>query len=1026
MNKKLLKLMTITAAFALGLTSCGGTVKDKPTTDGDQEQTETVEEQKYTIYLMAKAAGYEGSYQEWLDSIKGLDGFSLLHGVTEPTSSTGSDGDMYINTTTWDVFARALGVWTKVGNIMGSQGPQGPTGPTGPEGPEGQQGPAGPQGNPGEDGKTAWSNTILPSEHGYVTVNVGSAFEGEDVTFTAHPEGNAELMALYLNDVDRIEDVDKETLSITVPMVKNGYVVRGVFALPGEFITANYYNYDGTFLDSEIFSADVGPSLYYTLRPTRPEDDEYTYTFEAWSVEQVGLYEFNLTATYTATPKPEEKQLVLVTNPIEEKDYYLAHDDANGESGLVFCRNSIINNYYLDFEFNVGDAPIARVEIDEKTESEYKYTIYFLVEGERYYLGVCCTSAGKFATGIAGESSYAYTQIPQAAKLKLNEDCSLTTLVYDPFNVETVELKLGTYSTYQTFGFNTLTRITNPARLFEYSSEKIPAVEVVLDEYSVTLEEGKTAQIGYSLNPLNSTDKVSFMSYDEKVATVDEKGLITAVKAGQTSIIVKANDEAYAYVGVSVTEKEYIYGTLENPISVDRAIELLNELGASKVTPEPMYVQGEVYSASYNSAYSNSEIWLKDSNGSKAFQLYRAVSGTGVDVSSIAAGDTVIAYGYGTYYQGTKYELTTMNNAVPGNPTILVHEAIEHPDIPEPALVTGKTIAEFLADTSGELKQLYELTATVKSFRDEGLDADVYGNLYIVDDEGTELFIYGSTESESALTWNVKSGMYEFSNPRNFLDMPLTSQIRIGSRITVKATLTSYQGNPQAYAIVTDVVNPELAGLSISETSVEMYEGKTHQLTASPIPVGATMYGAYWTSNNPEVATVDGNGLVTAISVGYARISIIYGNFEATCEVMVNELTMFPEDATPEQMIELLTGLKFDLPEFDSETVMYGVHSAGIDTISFTIMDFDNSTDLFEDGAFEQALINAGFVYYEDEHLPGITIYMLLDETQEPLVVVYFDHSDTASEYGNAIEFIMLVDEDTLERIPDSWYASEE
>ena len=63
MNKKLLKLMTVTAAFALGLTSCGGTVKDKPSQDDEQEQTETLEEQKYTVYLMAKAAGYEGSYQ---------------------------------------------------------------------------------------------------------------------------------------------------------------------------------------------------------------------------------------------------------------------------------------------------------------------------------------------------------------------------------------------------------------------------------------------------------------------------------------------------------------------------------------------------------------------------------------------------------------------------------------------------------------------------------------------------------------------------------------------------------------------------------------------------------------------------------------------------------------------------------------------------------------------------------------------------------------------------------------------------
>ena len=1020
MNKKLLKLMTVTAAFALGLSSCGGTIKDKPSQDDEQEQTETLEEQKYTVYLMAKAAGYEGSYQEWLDSIKGLDGLSLLHGVTNPTSNTGSDGDMYINTETWDVFVKALGVWTKVGNIMGGEGPQGPAGPTGP---------IGPQGEPGEDGKTAWSNTILPSEHGYVTVNVGSALEGEDVTFTAHPDEGAELVALYLNDVDRIKEVNETTLSITVPMVKNGYVVRAVFEEIGVYITANYYNYDGTFLDSEKFTSSEGPSLYYTLTPTREDDDEYTYTFDGWDVEQISLYEFNLTATYTATPKQEEKQLVLVTNPLEYKDYYLAHLNGNGDGSLVFCRSSVTSNYYLGYEFDVEDAPIARVEIAGSEQEEYRYKIYFTVNEEQYYVGVCCTAAGKFATGIAGQASTVYSQIPEVAYLKLNSDYSFSTRVYDPYNEEYVELKLGASGTYQTFGFNTSNKIANPARLYEYSSEKIPATEVKLDENSVTLEEGKTAQIGYSLVPSNSTDKVSFMSYDEQVATVDEKGVITAVKPGQTSIIVKANDEAYAYVTVSVTEKEYIYGTLDNPITVDRAIELLDKLGAGVITPEPMYVQGEVYSTKYDSSHSNSEIWLKDSNGSKAFQLYRTVGGTGIDVSAVEAGDSVIAYGYGTYYQGTKYELTTMNNAEPKNPTILVHEAIEHPDIPEPALVTGKTIAEFLADTSGELKQLYELTGTVKCFKDEDSDKDVFGNLHIVDDEGTELFIYGSTESESALTWNSKSGTYTFINPRNFLDMPMTSQIRIGSRVTIKATLTSYQGNPQANAIITAVLNPELAGLSISETSFEMYEGKTHQLSASPIPVGATMYGAYWTSSNPEVATVDGTGLVTGVSAGTANISVICGNFEATCEVTVKESNMFPEDATPEQMIELLTGIKLEFPEFDPNTVVYGMHSAVIDSISFTILDYDHTTNLFEDGAFEQALISAGFVLYEDENVvmpDGILTYALLDEKGEVIIGVIFGHSDTDSDYANAIEFIMLVDEDDIERIPDSWYADQD
>ena len=155
----------------------------------------------YQIYRLYVAEGGDMTYEEWLASIKGADGASLLGGESDPDATMGKNGDTYVNTSSWDVFVKSGGAWIKVGNIMGPKG---------------------------QDGRDAYSCTILPSEHGYMTVNVGSAFVGEDITFIACPDAGYILSHLYLNDVDVIDQMTDKT-QFTTKMVKNGFVVRGLF-----------------------------------------------------------------------------------------------------------------------------------------------------------------------------------------------------------------------------------------------------------------------------------------------------------------------------------------------------------------------------------------------------------------------------------------------------------------------------------------------------------------------------------------------------------------------------------------------------------------------------------------------------------------------------------------------------------------------------------------------------------------------------------------------------------------------------
>lgn len=79
-------------------------------------------------------------------------------------------------------------------------------------------------------------------------------------------------------------------------------------------------------------------------------------------------------------------------------------------------------------------------------------------------------------------------------------------------------------------------------------------------------------------------------------------------------------------------------------------------------------------------------------------------------------------------------------------------------------------------------------------------------------------------------------------------------------------------------------------GISL-DSSLTVYQGKTAKLTATTVPEGSTVT---WHSANPGVATVDQNGLVTAVSVGTAEVtaSITYNEISVTekCSVQVSRL----------------------------------------------------------------------------------------------------------------------------------------
>jgi uncharacterized protein YjdB len=84
-----------------------------------------------------------------------------------------------------------------------------------------------------------------------------------------------------------------------------------------------------------------------------------------------------------------------------------------------------------------------------------------------------------------------------------------------------------------------------------------------------------------------------------------------------------------------------------------------------------------------------------------------------------------------------------------------------------------------------------------------------------------------------------------------------------------------------------------VTGVTLNKTAETLNIGKTLSLKATVAPANATNPAITWSTSDEAVATVSETGLVTAVSVGTATITVTTedGGFTATCEITVTDDT---------------------------------------------------------------------------------------------------------------------------------------
>ncbi|MBO6517024.1 MAG: hypothetical protein JJ975_10790 [Bacteroidia bacterium] len=98
------------------------------------------------LYLDTTSANvYQRAKKNWqlVENLQGVqgkngsDGATWLTGKGSPSKSKGNNADLYLDTTTANVYKKNKGVWSLIENIQGPKGPKGEQGPPGEKGPKG-------------------------------------------------------------------------------------------------------------------------------------------------------------------------------------------------------------------------------------------------------------------------------------------------------------------------------------------------------------------------------------------------------------------------------------------------------------------------------------------------------------------------------------------------------------------------------------------------------------------------------------------------------------------------------------------------------------------------------------------------------------------------------------------------------------------------------------------------------------------------------------------------------------------------
>ena len=427
------------------------------------------------------------------------------------------------------------------------------------------------------------------------------------------------------------------------------------------------------------------------------------------------------------------------------------------------------------------------------------------------------------------------------------------------------------------------------------------AEEISLNKTELALERTETAQLTAIVSPETVDDRtVTWHIDDEKVATVNSEGLVTAVGVGKTTITATTNDGTKLSASCTVTVSPKLVESIslsENKLTLTRTrtYQLYATVRPEEAANRTVAWESEnpeiatVDATGLVTGVANGEttIYARTTDGSMLSASCK------VEVTPIYVERIVLEFQEYTKKKGEKSGMEYHVYPEDADDKS-VSITVENPNIVSARLSNLDNWFNYDCLEVGE--SLITLTANDGS----GVSASVrlivepyYVTFIRLDQteltlERTEKFqLTGICMPPEANNRKLMWRSADISIADVDAETGWVTGVGVG---TVDITAYADDGSGVFEICKVTVIPKKVESVSLNESKLTLKRTRTYQLQATVLPEVADDRGVTWSSDNPMVAKVDDNGLVTALAVGEANITATAadgsGN-SATCNVSV-------------------------------------------------------------------------------------------------------------------------------------------
>ncbi len=414
----------------------------------------------------------------------------------------------------------------------------------------------------------------------------------------------------------------------------------------------------------------------------------------------------------------------------------------------------------------------------------------------------------------------------------------------------------------------------------------VSATGVTLNKTKLSIGTGRKYTLKADVLPSGVTNsKVTWSSSDPAVATVDADGTVKGIKKGNAVITVKTDDGSFK-ASCKVTVYKSVTGV---KLNIDK-------------TTVPKGERTQLIATVLPSNAGNKNVTWTSSNTSIA-----TVSETGM-VTGRRKGTAVITVKTddGSFEASCTVEVLILAESITLDFSSISLDVGKRKQLTytiKPSNVSMKSVTWKTSDKSivkisqkGIILAVSRGTATITA---TSADGNVMARCRVTVNQpvtGVEIKAEKTSVrigSEITLTpvikpsnATIKSVFWTSSDP-SVATVSKDGVVKGVKKGTAEITCTTASGMLTAKIKIT--VIKSVTGVTLNKTVVSLSKGKKTALTPSIIPSDASITAVTWSSSNNDVATVSSDGIVTAVSGGYAEITVTTkdGKKTATCQIQV-------------------------------------------------------------------------------------------------------------------------------------------